>query len=271
MNLAEIDHHLTEKISPKEYRINSEVYGLHYSDGDGKKIIKKVILTVDLNLEVIHYAILNKVNLIISHHGLFRRPFKNFNPNLIKKLKLLSNYPISIYVLNTPFVCAEGGISETLMNILYLKLDDIFKIRIKSYKKIPIGRICHPEIFNLKKDSLTLEKILERIKFNLKMGQIQYVGSLKRTLKKICLIGAEFINERILTKAKNIGCDCVISFKIDHHLAGFARDIDLVLIAVSHYQTENISLRKLCNVLSLEYPKCEFSLYDSNDPQKIYN
>jgi dinuclear metal center YbgI/SA1388 family protein len=270
MNLAEINQLLNEKISPKEYKIKSEVYGLHYSEGNGQKIIKKVILTVDLNLEVIHYAILNKINLIISHHGLFRSSFKNFNPSLIKKLKLLSNYPISIYVLNTPFVCAEGGISETLMNILYLELDDIFKIQIKSYQKIPIGRICHPETFDLKKSLLTLENILERIKINLKMSQIHYVGTLKRIIKKICLIGGEFINESVLTKAKSIGCDCVISFKIDHHLAGFARDIDLVLIAVSHYQTENISLRKLCNILSLEYPKCEFSLYDSNDPQQIY-
>ena len=269
MNLEEINHLLTEKYSPKEYSIKSEVYGLHYNEGNGKKIINKVILTVDLNLETIHYAILNKVNLIISHHGFFENSLKNFKPYLIKKLNLLSNYPISIYVLSTPFICAEGGISETLMGILYLKLDDVFKI-CKDSREIPIGRICSPEIFNLKESQMNLESLLGRIKANLKMEFTPYAGSLKRIIKKICIIGSEFIDERILTKAKNESCDCVISFKIDHHLAEFAYDIDLALIAVSHYQTENITLRKLCNLLSLEYPKCEFSLYESCDPQKIY-
>ena len=271
MNLEEIDHLLTQKYSPKEYNIKSEIFGFHYNEGNSKKIIKKVILTVDLNLEAIHYAILNKVNLIISHHGFFKKSLKNFKPYLIKKLNLLSNYPISIFVLNTPFICAEGGISETLMDILYLKLDDVFKIQLNHSQEIPIGRICHPESFNLKEGSINLEKILERIKVNLKMNFTPYVGSLKRTLKKICIIGADFIDEEILSKAKNEGCDCIISFKIDHHLAEFACDIDLALIAVSHYQTENIALRKLCNILSLEFPKCEFSLYESCDPQKIYS
>ena len=271
MNLAEIDHLLTEKFSPEEYNIKSEVYGLQYDEGNSEKIIKKVILTVDLTLEVIHYAILNKVNLIISHHGFFEKSMKNFKPHLIKKLNLLSNYPISIFVLNTPFICAEGGISETLMDILYLKLDDVFKIQLNHSQEIPIGRICHPESFNLKEGSINLEKILERIKVNLKMNFTPYVGSLKRTLKKICIIGADFIDEEILSKAKNEGCDCIISFKIDHHLAEFAYDIDLALIAVSHFQTENITLRKLCNILSLEFPKCEFLLYESSDPQKIYS
>ena len=103
------------------------------------------------------------------------------------------------------------------------------------------------------------------------MNYIHFVGDLKRTITKICIIGSDFIYEKLLIKAKKQGCDCLISFKIDHHLAEFARDIDLTLIAVSHYQTENISLRKLCNILSLEYPKCEFSFYESNDPQKIYS
>ena len=270
MNLVEIDNLLTRKFSPKEYSIKSEVYGLHYNEGNNEKIIKKVILTVDLNLDAIQYAIINRVNLIISHHGLFQKNLKKFDSNLIKKLNLLSNYPISIFVLNTPYICAEDGVSETLMDILYLKLDDVFKIQIKPFLEIPIGRICYPKLYNSKEESMTLEKILQRVKVNLKMHHINYVGNLKRTINKICVIGSDLIYEKILTKAKNRGCDCVISFKIDHHLAEFAYDIDLTLIAVSHYQIENISLRKLCNILSLEYPKCEFSLYESNDPQKIY-
>ena len=270
MNLAEIDLLLSEKLSPKQFCISSEIYGLHYDEGNKKKIIKKVILTVDLNLEVIHYAIVNKVNLIISHHGLFEKSIKNFSPSLIKKLNLLSNYPISIFVLNTPFIAAEGGISDTLMETLYLKLEDIFLIKLKSGREIPIGRICYPESLNLNENPINLVNLLRRIKANLNMDYIQYSGPLNRTLKRICVVGGECTDEKMLISAKKKDCDCFISFKINHHLADIARDIDLVLIGVSHYQTECLSLKKLCNVLSLEYPKCEFTLYELENPQKFF-
>ena len=270
MNLAEINLLLSEKLSPKQFSKKSEVYGLHYYEGNEKKPIKKVILTVDLSLEAIHYAVVNKVNLIISHHGFFEGSIKNFSPNLIKKLNLLSNYPISIFVLNTPFIAAEGGISDTLMQLLYLKLEDIFMIKLKSGRKVPLGRICYPESLNLKSNSITLINILKRVKANLNMDYIQYSGVLNRILKKICIVGAEYTNEKMLVSAKKKDCDCFISFKINHHLADLACDIDLALIGVSHYQTEYLSLKKLCNILSLEYPKCEFILYESNDPQKFF-
>lgn len=271
MNLAEIELLLSEIIAPKQYSIQSEIYGLHYYDGNKKKIIKKAILTVDLSLEAIHYAIVNKVNLIISHHGFFEKQLKNFSPNLIKKLNLLSNYPISIFVLNTPFIAAEGGISETLMEGLYLKLENIFKLKLKSGLEIPIGRICSPESLKLNNNSITLTNILSRIKTNLNMDYVQYTGVLNRIIKKICIVGGDLTNRKMLLSAKKKGCDCFISFKINHFLSDFATDIGLALIAVSHYQTESLSLKKLCNILSLEYPQCEFMLYESKDPQKTFS
>lgn len=270
MNLAEINMLLSEKLAPKQYKVESEIYGLHYHVGNKKKNINKVILTVDLNLKAIHHAILNKVNLIISHHGFFEGSLRDFSPNLIKKLNLLSKFPISIFVLNTPFIAAEGGISDTLMEILYLKLEDIFKIKLKSGREVPIGRICYPESLNLNTNSITLSDILRRIKANLNMDHIQYSGELKRILKKICIVGAEYTNEKMLICAKNQDCDGFISFNINHHLSDLANDIDLALIEVSHYQTESLALKKLCNILSLEYPKCEFTLYESENPQKFF-
>jgi len=123
MYLEEIETILKNKISPKFYQIDSEIYGFHYNRSSREKIIKKIMITVDLSLESIHFAIKSKVNLIISHHGLFQEQPRNFNTDLINKLSLLSRYPISIYILNTPFIAAEGGISDTIMEALYLKLE----------------------------------------------------------------------------------------------------------------------------------------------------
>ena len=73
-----------------------------------------------------------------------------------------------------------------------------------------------------------------------------------------------------MKKAISFGCDCCISGKLNYFDAIFARDIGLNLIETSHYKNEILALKKLCNVLSLEFPHVEFLLYESKDPFKTY-
>jgi putative NIF3 family GTP cyclohydrolase 1 type 2 len=73
-----------------------------------------------------------------------------------------------------------------------------------------------------------------------------------------------------IKKAVNKGCDCYISGKINNSEASFARDIGVNLIEISPYKTEIIALKKLCNILSLEFPHVGFLLFESKDPIKTY-
>ena len=70
----EIQSLIERKLSPRMYGINSEFYGLYYGQVNSKKHIKRLMFTVDLSLESIHYAIKNKINLIISLHGFTKDP-----------------------------------------------------------------------------------------------------------------------------------------------------------------------------------------------------
>ncbi|MFX1480698.1 MAG: Nif3-like dinuclear metal center hexameric protein, partial [Promethearchaeota archaeon] len=124
MLLQEIQSILQNKLIPKKFRLNSELYGLQYCQNRTNKLIKRVMLTIDLTIEALHYAVKNKVNLIISHHSLIKNPIEEFNQNIINKLTLLTKYPISIFVLNSAFIAAEGGVSETIANALYLNIEN---------------------------------------------------------------------------------------------------------------------------------------------------
>ena len=270
MYLEEIETILKNRISPKFYQMGSEVYGFHYNRSNGEKIIKKIMITVDLSLESIHFAIKNKVNLIISHHGLFQKQLRNFDAHLINKLSLLSRYPISIYVLNTPFIAAEGGISETIMEALYLKLERPLNIKNNTGIKIPIGRICYAEMYPGNHVKINLENLLKRMKVNLNMKSIPYAGTLNKEINRICIVGGSYGNEYLIRKILRKGCDCYISFNINHHLASLARDLGLILIEASHYNSEIIALRKLCNYFSLEFPQTEFILYESKNPINFF-
>jgi len=271
MYLEEIRSLLEKKLSPKIYKLGSEVYGFHYGQMNKEKVVKKVLFTVDLTLDSIHYAIKNKVNLIISNHGLISTPIKKFNSSLINKLSLLSRYPISIFVLNSSFIAVEGGISETIMDMLYLNLDGPFSIKNNTGHTVPIGRICTPKAYIKGEKSMTFEDLLKRVKNNLQMNSITYVGDLNKIISKVCIVGSESFFMGYLKKAIKYECDCFISGAINHSIASYAKDLGLNLIQISHYKCDFLALKKLCNLLSLEFPYDEFIMYNSIDPLSNYS
>lgn len=270
MHLGEIVTLMENKISPKLFKLNSEVYGIQYGQTNEKKLVKKLMFTVDLSIDAIHFAIKNKVNLIITHHGLFDKPIQKFDQILVNKLALLSKYPITIFVLNSSFVGAEGGISDTIMDVLYLKLDNTFDIKNKNGEKVPFGRICLVQKYPDQIKSVNLEALIKRIKTNLEMEKISFVGDLNKEINKICLVGGENSNKRLIEKSIKYGCDCYISSKINYDEAVFARDMGFCLIELSHYKIKIIAMKKLCNLLSLEFPYDKFFLFESKDPFYTY-
>ncbi|MBY8983785.1 MAG: Nif3-like dinuclear metal center hexameric protein [Candidatus Lokiarchaeota archaeon] len=269
MFLQEISSVLSEKFSPKSFKLNSEIYGLQYGQKRINKTIKKILLTIDVSIEALHFAVRNKINLIISHHSLIKDPINTFNQNLINKLTLLTKYPISIFVLNSSFIAAEGGVSETIAEALYLNIEKTFEINNYKGVKVPIGRICTPKHYLKKDQKISLENLLKRIKTNLELTHVLYVGNLKNIINKICIVGGDTPNIKYLRKAQNLECDCYITGKIDYLDAIYGRDTGFNLIEASHYKIEILALKKLSNILSLEFPYVEFLLFESGDPFKI--
>ncbi|MFX1237276.1 MAG: Nif3-like dinuclear metal center hexameric protein, partial [Promethearchaeota archaeon] len=120
MDLKQLISFLKESYVPDSYVLEKEYYGIQYGTHNLSNI-KKVLLTINPSLSAIHYAIVNKFSLIISMFSLFNGSIKSFDISLMNKLKLASKHPLSIYVLNSSLIAASGGISDTLINTLYLK------------------------------------------------------------------------------------------------------------------------------------------------------
>ncbi|MFX1528985.1 MAG: Nif3-like dinuclear metal center hexameric protein [Promethearchaeota archaeon] len=271
MLLNEIKGLLESKISPKRYNFKSRIYGIHYGEESKNKVIRKIMVTIDLSLESIHFALKKKVNLIISLNGLINKSITNFNSELINKLTLLSRYPIDIFVLNRSFIAAEGGISDTIMSALSLKLDQPFFIKNRNSNLIPVGRLCMPLIYQNHEKKLALEDLIIRIRTNLKINDIYYVGDLKRHIEKICIIGGELLLTEYLKELKNLSCDCLISGEMSTSIAKIAKDMDICLINIPLFKIKTLALRKLCNFLSLKYPNDDFFFFEAENPLKPYN
>jgi len=269
MYLDEIALLLENRLSPRIFSLKNDFYGIQYGDKQNK-VIKKVMLTVDLTLDSIHYAVKNKINLIITLHGLLNKPVRSFNRQEINKLTLLTKQPIIVFVLETTFVAAEGGISDTIMEALYLKSLKTFDIFERNGEKIPIGRICQPKPYPHDTKIFRLENLIERIKTNCELSIIPYVGNLKKRIDKICIIGGEFNDLMYLEELQQYNCDCLISGKISYVEAISAKENGISLIEVSHCRSANMALKRLCNILSLEFPRDEFFFFPSEHPIKIF-
>jgi putative NIF3 family GTP cyclohydrolase 1 type 2 len=270
MYLKELSLFIKKEQAPEQFQIDSEIYGFHYGDHNNEKSIKRVMLTVNLSLKSLHYAVKNKINFIISLNGLVNESIKNFKPNLINKLSILSKYPISIFVLGYPFYIAEGGVSNTIMDALYLKLDHPFEI--KNYKgfHIPIGRICIPNLYTDSNERFTLEKLIHRVDSNLNIKPILYLGELKKEINSICIVSGEDLFIRYFDELLSEGCDCYITEKTNKSTISHAFDLGINLIEFSFFNCELLALSKLCNFLSLKFPYDEFYIYNSRNPLKKY-
>jgi putative NIF3 family GTP cyclohydrolase 1 type 2 len=293
MNLEELKLLLEKEISPIIFKKPSEVYGFHYSNSVYKKKIKKIMITRDLNLNSLHFAIKNKINLIISLKGLIHKPIIDFNPNLINKLSLLSKYPISIFVLSSSpnlinklsllskypisifvlsssFYAAEGGISDTIIEALFLKLDHPVEIKNSNGISIPIGRICIPNFYPGISKPFTLENLIERIRSNMNINSILYLGEIKSIINRICIIGGENFFDKHLDEILTQGCDCFITERVKRSTIDYLNDLGLNFIEIPFFNCEVLALKKLCNYLSLKFPYDEFCLFNSRNPLKLY-
>jgi len=83
-------------------------------------------------------------------------------------------------------------------------------------------------------------------------------------------VGKETIDINYLRKALNNGCDCFISGNLNHNIASYAKDTGLNLIGIPLYNCNTIALKKLHNLLSLEYPRDDFYFFEAKNPVQVF-
>lgn len=111
---------LFEKWSPKRYAMDGDPVGLHI--GQLNWPVENVLVTLDVNEEVVDEAIKAGANLIIAHHPLIYRPLKNIvtdTPQGRIIEKCIKN-DIAVYAAHTNLDVAPGGVNDMLASLLGL-------------------------------------------------------------------------------------------------------------------------------------------------------
>lgn len=244
------------KFFPSANALEWDNVGLQIA-GDNVKI-KRALITLDVNTQVLEYAVMHKINLIISHHPLFLKSlnniisFKDYKSSLIRDF-LLNN--IALFVIHT-------NLDRYYYNLLSerLKLKKIQKLSddgLGSY-----GYLSKP---------VSLLKLLDIIKKELKLKHIRYIGDKERLIKTVACVGgsgAGYIDNDL--KMKNI--DLLLTADIKYHNAQLADELNIAVVDAGHYYTENIMMLELKKKLNKIFKnKIKFILNNINtDPVKFY-
>ncbi len=227
--------------------------------GSLKQEVKVVMLALDGSTKVIDEAIMNDVDLLITHHPFMFNSMlsMDYDNPLQEKIKQVIKNDLNVFSMHTNFDVAEGGMNEILAKRLGLKNIRFVGDTLNNESFIRTGEV----------DEISLNDFLEVVKEKLKVDGLRYTGSLNKKIHKVGILAGSGGFELYL--ASRLHCDAFITGEVKHNQALDAVDLNLSLIEVSH-AVERLYKEKVKAELEKEFPNVTFILANNDtDPLKI--
>jgi dinuclear metal center YbgI/SA1388 family protein len=130
---------LMEQLAPKHYAMPDDRIGLQL--GSLNKEIRNVLVTLDVNDEVVEEAIHIGADLIIAHHAIVYRPLKHLQTDTPagKLYEKLIKHDIAVYIAHTNLDVADGGVNDMMADALGLTgLDHLEDVHTEKLKKLVV-------------------------------------------------------------------------------------------------------------------------------------
>ncbi len=208
--------------------------------GDGESEVTKALIALDCTKETIELAIKEKAQLIITHHPVIFEPLKSVLENSIV-FKAIKN-GIAVISMHTNLDVGINGVNDTLCSVL--GLENITPITSADGYLLKSGEISPTSADNFAKC----------IKSRLG-GRIKYVDGGKEITKLLVCSGSggDFIAD-----AENYGFDALVTADVKHHQFLEAQQNGISLFDAGHFETEDIVVEPLKEILSKAFKEIEF-------------
>lgn len=243
-----------EAMAPLSLAENWDNVGLQV--GDLNQQVTGVLVTLDVNLEVIQEAVTKGNNLIIAHHPLLFKPLGNLRKDNVqgKIIFSLIEHGISLYVAHTNLDSAPVGVNQVLAQQLGLQNIEILAERsiasiqedvvseLSSFQgNSGLGRIGNlPQPMLFADFAQTVKQVLG--------GQVLNVGGdLNRQVHRIAVCGGS--GTSLATLAVKKGAQVLVTGDVKYHEAQGMVDTGLNYIDAGHYETEQVILPELVGYL----------------------
>ncbi len=221
MQIKEIIDYLDERF-PKETASDFDI-SIGFAIGSKNIEVNKVLLALDLTLDVAKEALKKGCNLIITHHPFLFNPINKiiFDTPQGQIIKFLCNNNISTYSAHTNLDVAIGGVNDSLAKMLGLKFEhkEVLKDKMMVYGNI---------------DNIILKDLALKVKKTYKLKGLRIVGEENKIIKKVGIIGGAGANISSIHEALANGVDCLITGEVHLDKAIYANNLGLAIIEINH-------------------------------------
>jgi dinuclear metal center YbgI/SA1388 family protein len=218
--------------------------------GDASVEIRSVMTCLTLTPDVAAEALAANAGLIVSHHPILFRGVKQLTTATAEGRMILDliRGGIAVFSPHTAFDSAGQGINQLLAE--RLELQNIVPLRDATAE--PLAGLGAGRTGRLPR-SCRLSEFLERIRQQLRIEHLQYVGHPDRTVSQVaiaCGSAAEFLKD-----AAQHGCDLFLTGEARFHACFEAQQRDVALVLAGHYATERPGVEFLAECLQQAFPK----------------
>ena len=244
-------YNFIDEIAPYDSQMDFDNSGLLVGDFDNE--VRKSVVSLDVNKDSINECLRLGATLIISHHPVIFHPLKSLKSYDIPYV--LAKNQISSLCAHTNLDLSPIGVNHCLFSAL--KLND--KKSLSKYNGYDLGYIG------------TLEKSMSSLDFanfvkkNLKCDHVRFTDASKSIRKVAVSSGA---GGRSIFDAFYSECDALVTGEIKHNEILFANDHEISIFDVGHFNSENVVVPYLIDILKQKFSDIEFYEFNSFDKVK---
>lgn len=234
------------RIAPLELAQSWDNVGLLVDAG---RPVTAVLTALDITPPVVEEAAALGCELIVAHHPVIFQPLKTIAANDVPALLL--RHGISAICMHTNLDAAEGGVNDTLADILGIRDTAVFADG--------CGRIGTV-------DETTAAHLAQLCQTTLGPG-VHYVEADHPVTRVAEVSGA---GGSYWQEALDLGADCLVTGEANHHAACDARRCGIGLVVAGHWGTEHPIAAVLKSRMMRAFPGLKVDTADTDRDPYIY-
>ena len=202
--------------------------------------VHKIMVALDLSLEVAEQAIEQECDIIITHHPYYFSLPKTLavTDTKMEVLYELIKHDIALYAAHTNLDAAKGGVNDVLA--ARLGLDEVTEIPRKDCPEQGLARI------GVLDEPMALKEFAAKVRDDLGAEHLTYAGG-DEPVYKVAVVGgsgADFMEDALAA-----GADTLVTGDLKYHVAQKALNLGLNVVDGTHQLTESPVVDKLEQVL----------------------
>ena len=256
-------YNFMDKIAP--FHIQEDFDNAGFLVGRGESAVGRVLVALDITLEVAEEARSWGAELIVAHHPVVFRPVKSVTDGSLtgRVLLALIENKIAAICAHTNLDAVHGGVNGCLAKALELtEIGQLCQAGVDALDRpYGIGRVGAAH-----RPGLTAAEYAAFVKEKLGSASVRYVDG-GRPVQKVAVGGGACGS--MLEDAAAQGCDTFVTADLKYNQFLDARALGLNLLDAGHFPTENVVCAPLAGRLAKAFPAVEVRV--SQTHKEVYS